>query len=158
MDENKSEMSLDEVLSSIKKMVMDEEPPVLELTDMVSRDGSIVKIKKGGMPDNNKNPDMGSFLKLIQENTDSASKKEAAKQEMPERVVCSVCCDLPDSEELNFEKIKEEPSSSQKSENTIMEMIKSVMTPLIQKWLDENLQTIVKNAVESEIKKLFEKK
>ncbi|MDR3179790.1 MAG: DUF2497 domain-containing protein [Holosporaceae bacterium] len=152
MDENKSEMSLDEVLSSIKKMVMDEGPPVLELTDMISNDGSIVKIKKDGVPEN-KNPDMGSFLKLIQENTDSVSPKEPPKRILNERISQTICSDVP-----AYKEQKKEPLPYSRSESTITEMIKSIMTPLIQRWLNENLQILVKNAVESEIKKLFEKK
>ncbi|MDR2268498.1 MAG: hypothetical protein LBD81_03570, partial [Holosporaceae bacterium] len=72
MDGKKTEMSLDEVLSSIKKMVMDEEPPVLELTDVISKDGSITKLTKDNIAPitslDSKNPDMSSFLRLIQEN------------------------------------------------------------------------------------------
>ncbi|MDR2794802.1 MAG: DUF2497 domain-containing protein [Holosporaceae bacterium] len=154
MDENKSEMSLDEVLSSIKKMMIDDEPPILELTDMVSNDGSIVKIKKDNAPEN-KNPDIGSFLKLIQENTDSVSPKGLSKRARDEHISRStVCSNVPERREQS----KDTSVPTPKSESTITEMIKSIMTPLIQKWLDENLHIIVKNAVESEIKKLFEKK
>ena len=65
MANNNPEMSLDEVLSSIKKMVIDSEPPVLELTDMVSENGDIVKVKSST---ESQSSDMGSFLKMIQEN------------------------------------------------------------------------------------------
>ena len=62
MVDKNSEMSLDEVLMSIKKMVVAEEPPVLDLTDMVKPDGSIEKIRT---PDSG-GSDMGTFLKLVQ--------------------------------------------------------------------------------------------
>lgn len=60
---------MDEVLSSIKDMITGTEPPVLELTDMIAEDGSIVKIEKNKTKSIT-NPDMKSFLRLIQENTD----------------------------------------------------------------------------------------
>lgn len=125
MKENSSEMSLDEVLSSIKKMVIDSEPPVLELTDMVAENGDIVKVKSSV---DSSSSDMGSFLKLIQANTDS-----------PEPVL-----DSPKTI------IDEKPVSQAKSE-----FLKEIASSLIQKWIDENLPNIVKDVAESEIKKIL---
>ncbi|GHU12227.1 hypothetical protein FACS189449_05530 [Alphaproteobacteria bacterium] len=157
MVDRNSEMSLDEVLSSIKKMVIDEVPPVLELTDMVSSDGSIVKVKKSPTL-GNKDPDMSSFLKLIQENTDSGSRKEPTPEikksfsdDVSDRISCSLSCEIPE---------KEEVAQSCKSEKNdiLMEMVKETMISLIQRWLDENLRDIVKVVVEAEVRKLFEKR
>ncbi|GHU16944.1 hypothetical protein FACS189472_03120 [Alphaproteobacteria bacterium] len=155
MDERNSEMSLDDVLSSIKKMVIDEEPPILELTDMVSSDGSIMKVKKG-IGAENKNPDMSSFLKLIQENTDSTHYKDPSPEikkkfsdDVSGRISCSIGCEIPK---------KTEQTRETEKNDVLMAMAKETMTPIIQKWLNENLQSIVKVVVEAEVRRLFEKK
>ncbi len=122
MVNNNPEMSLDEVLSSIKKMVIDSEPPVLELTDMVSENGDIVRVKSSTEA---KSSDMGSFLKLIQENENSSNEKSAV---------------IP----------KEGPTQDKRSE-----FLKSVATSLIQKWISENMPRIAKDIAEREIKKLL---
>jgi cell pole-organizing protein PopZ len=70
-DKSATEASLDEVLSSIKDMVTGPEPPVLDLTDMIAEDGSVIKLEKNKVKSIN-NPDMKSFLRLIQENADVA--------------------------------------------------------------------------------------
>ena len=71
MTEKPAEMSLDEMLSSIKQMVIDKEPPVLELTDMISPDGTIVKVKRGQGDFKIKN-EMRDFLRLAQEESDTS--------------------------------------------------------------------------------------
>lgn len=128
MKDSSSEMSLDEVLSSIKKMVIDSEPPVLELTDMVAENGDIVKVKSGI---DHSSSDMGSFLKLIQANTDSPGPVlDAPNPPLAEK--------------------PEKPVSQAKSE-----FLKEIASSLIQKWIDENLPNIVKDVAEAEIKKIL---
>ena len=63
--EKQTEMSLDDVLSSIKQMVIDEEPPVLELTERVSDDGSIITLEDAAQPAEDSNG-MSAFLKMAQ--------------------------------------------------------------------------------------------
>lgn len=129
MGENKTEMSLDEVLSSIKKMVVDEEPPVLDLTNMVSDDGKIVNLKKSA-PE--KNHDMSSFLQLIQENTEKRISEPVKVQSVQ----------------------KTEPSKTPElKKNLLMEVIQSSLRPILKEWLDENLKNIVTEIVKEEIKK-----
>lgn len=125
MVDKNPEMSLDEVLSSIKKMVIDTEPPVLELTDMVSENGDIVKVKS---ETESQSSDMGSFLKLIQEN-------ERAPKEVP----------------LTTE-VQPKASVSQDKPS---EFLKSIAAPLIREWINANLPKIVKEVAEKEIKKLL---
>ncbi len=126
MVDKNPEMSLDEVLSSIKKMVIDTEPPVLELTDMISENGDIVKVKSGT---ESQSSDMGSFLKLIQEN-------ERAPKEVP-----------PSPAE-----VQPKPTVSHDKPS---EFLKSIATPLIREWINANLPKIVKEIAEKEIKKLL---
>lgn len=46
--------------------------------------------------------------------------------------------------------------SSVSSENTVFEtLVSSSLSPLIQNWLDKNLETVVEKVVKEELKKLF---
>jgi cell pole-organizing protein PopZ len=132
MTEKNSDVSLDEVLESIKKMVIDKEPPVLELTDMISDDGSITKVKKNCIEDSN----MSSFLRLIQENSNNRKTHEnvaACKQEDSAQFV--------------------NRSRNSKEENSVLsDMIKKTINQVLQKWINDNLSVIAKEIIEKEIK------
>ena len=77
MAEKQTEMSLDEMLSSIKQMVIDKDPPVLELTDMISPDGTIIKVGNGQSDCSVKN-EMRDFLRLAQEESNTSLSKDSA--------------------------------------------------------------------------------
>lgn len=139
MEDNNAEMSLDEVLSSIKKMVIDEEPPVLELTDMISNDGSIVKIQKNTK--DGKNQDMGSFLKLIQENQDDTQHNTKKEDNI-----------LENNENLSKYQQAQKEQILSKKHDVISELIKEILPPILQKWINDNLPNIVNNIVETEVK------
>lgn len=157
MENKTSEMSLDEVLSSIKKMVIDEEPPVLELTEMVSDDGSIVSIKKKNNNDTkseNKSNDMSSFLKLIQEDVSEAAQEMA---EMPAAAINSShieqtaeCC-------KTSVETKTEEKTHHLPENVLHELIREAITPLLKDWLDKNLPSVINKIVETEVKNFLYK-
>lgn len=146
MENKTSEMSLDEVLSSIKKMVIDEEPPVLELTEMVSDDGSIVSIKKkhnNDLKSENKSSDMSSFLKLIQEDVSEAAQEVA---EMPAAAATQ------QSERKPTINLKSEEKSHHLPENVLHELIREALTPLLKDWLEKNLPSVINKIVETEVK------
>lgn len=146
MSDKNSEMSLDEVLSSIKKMVTDEEPPVLELTDMVKEDGSIVNIKDG--TDAKSDPNIASFLKLVQENSENnpiTAKLETNTEISPSRLKPPA----PSHEKHNYPKLDKDI--------VLSELVKESVKPLLQEWLNEHLPSIVSKAVEQEIRKLLNK-
>ena len=154
MENKTSEMSLDEVLSSIKKMVIDEEPPVLELTEMVSDDGSIVSIKKknNDAKIENKSNDMSSFLKLIQEDVSEAAQEIA---EMPAAAMNNHI------EQVAEQKISVETKTEEKPhhlpENVLHELIREAITPLLKDWLDKNLPSVINKIVETEVKNFLYK-
>jgi cell pole-organizing protein PopZ len=148
MIDKNSEMSLDEVLSSIKKMVVDEEPPVLDLTDMVRPDGSIVKVK------NSENTDMGAFLKLVQENTDSISaadqkrfKGEYVEQQLKKAPVISA--DVSSSP--FFSELAKSEKKTDKNE-AILELVKEIAEPSVNKWIENHLYDMAKQAIDEKIK------
>ena len=125
MEDKNTEMSLDEVLSSIKKMVIDEESPVLELTDMIAEDGKIVKIKKAGK--DYKNQDNAS------ENTDL-------------------------TDDLRQKHKPKNAEVFQEKHDVISSIVKEILPPILQKWMNDNLPKIVTNIVETEVKNFLYQK
>jgi hypothetical protein len=188
MSERKTEMSLDEVLSSIKKMVMDEEPPVLELTDVISKDGSINKVNKDSVAPiksaDSKNPDMSSFLRLIQENADhmpestpngSIEPEVTAKvksKRIVEPVTCAICTEIPACDCTPVEDKEENPLTTVTTNNDCIQniikemaiqMVPEITTKFIKERLEEklkniDLQDMVKSVIEREVQKLFSNK
>lgn len=156
MEDKNAEMSLDEVLSSIKKMVIDEEPPVLELTDMISEDGSIVKIQKN-IPDS-KTQDMGSFLKLIQENQDNGLCKGKKEEVAEEKIEPSDIYEYHGFHDVANTKNDQQKDTMKKkttlseTNDVISDLIKEMLTPILQQWINDNLQKIVSSVVEKEVK------
>ncbi|MDR1235710.1 MAG: hypothetical protein LBJ96_01755 [Holosporaceae bacterium] len=143
MTDKNSEMSLDDVLSSIRKMVMDNEPPVLDLTDMVKPDGSIVKVKSP------ENADMSAFLKLVQENAASASHNERLKDEFVAQrlkrgpIVSAdvLSCPIDSRSERKTDK-----------NEAILELLKEIAAPSVNKWVENHLQDVVRQMIEERIK------
>lgn len=124
MAEKKSEMSLDEVLSSIKQMVVDAEPPVLDLTDMVTADGTVVKVGE-----NESEESMGAFLKLAQ---DSADEDKQGNTSPVKTIV---------------ERSSPTTISKTSKDDVMTEIFKDIAAPEVKKWLDTNLSQVVSNAV-----------
>ncbi|MDR0555635.1 MAG: hypothetical protein LBG20_01315 [Holosporaceae bacterium] len=145
MTDKTSEMSLDDVLSSIKQMVVGEEPPVLDLTDMIKPDGSIVKVKT---PEVEKR-DMGAFLKLVQENVDyddgSGSNPLQLKEDNSRQQGPYIIVDSQDVSEIC--KRAAENNKVPKSE-IALELLKEISIPLINKWINSNLPDIAKKVME----------
>jgi cell pole-organizing protein PopZ len=106
---------------------------VLELTDMVSDNGSIVKIKKDG-----KSPDMGSFLRLVQENADRNDPSA-----------------LRDTGDASRSAINERYDESLKS--PLYGIIREIVSPLLKEWVNDNLPSIVTKVVEAEVKSFLYK-
>ncbi|MDR1334569.1 MAG: DUF2497 domain-containing protein [Holosporaceae bacterium] len=143
MADKNSEMSLDDVLSSIKKMVIDDEPPVLNLTDMVKPDGSIVKIK------NPENTDMGAFLKLVQENANSIQDQKRMKDEYISQQMKKAPIALTDISSCPINSTSEKKAEKNEA---ILELLKEIAEPSINKWIDNHLSDIAKRAVEEKLK------
>lgn len=151
MENETSEMSLDEVLSSIKRMVIDEEPPVLELTDVVSDDGNIVSIKKKNGTEKSKSNDMSSFLKLIQEDAPQMEKEIEKSAQRNDAI----------SREAHIMKEERPVSSSNNSvqqQNVMHELIIEAVTPLLKKWIDQNLHSVMEKVIEREVKDFLYRK
>ncbi|MBO6055474.1 MAG: DUF2497 domain-containing protein [Alphaproteobacteria bacterium] len=167
MVEDQTEMSLDEMLSSIKQMVVDKDPPVLELTDMVSSDGTIVKLKNGQKSSKKKN-ELRDFLQRAQESgresqlfKDSALAKRRGKgcgQNDNENVSVSEC----EFDSASSEKIKGLPKHTNCSDPiasdravTVSEIVREIAAPLIKDWLEKNLPELAKEIIAVEVQKMM---
>lgn len=156
------EMSLDEVLSSIKKMMIDKEPPVLDLTNMVTENGEIVDVQNVHQQETS----MGSFLKFVSEDDKMKDGNNTMQKENN--------IDIREVENMAHEKVTpvirealpEESSPIIATENSIdnsmdkamLVIIENLMKPMIEKWLKENLAPLVGKTVEEEVKKIFSQK
>ena len=144
MAEKQTEMSLDEMLSSIKQMVIDKDPPVLELTDMVSPDGTIIKLKSSHNNCSDKS-EMRDFLRLAQEESNSSLSEDLRNE-----------VNASDSikEESPLHETKENPISAQKISITVSDVVREIASPIIKEWLDKNLENLVKEIVMAEVQKM----
>lgn len=174
MAENQTEMSLDEVLSSIKQMVVDKDPPVLELTDVISSDGTIVKVKNG-QKDPKSQGELRDFLRLAQENGKDPSLFENSSSEK-QRTACnrskaedrvesssirgfSADCESDSSEKrLPKHTACEDLTASANAEITVNEIVREVAAPLIKDWLSKNLPNLVREVVTEEIRKMLKQR
>lgn len=164
-------MSLDEVLSSIKKMMIDKEPPVLDLTNIITENGDIVDVQN--MATNTSS--MGSFLKFVNEDEQTQEMQRASINKKTNETAISVDINkngfFNDSlkEKINSEAIKEAPlkeespiiatnSSNESMDKAMLVIIESLMKPMIEKWLKENLPSVVAGIVENEITRLLSKR
>ena len=124
-EKNNAEPSVEEILSSIRKIIADDKDvveakndDVIELTDVVEEPKDVVANK-----------------------VSSPVKNVSAK----DGVVASAT-DIKHNNNMNI------------NFDSFDEMVEKITVPLIQKWLDENLQTIVEYQVAKEIEKRFSKK
>ena len=154
MTEKPAEMSLDEMLSSIKQMVIDKDPPVLELTDMISPDGTIVKVKRGQGDFKIKN-EMRDFLRLAQEESDTSlvdtpSEVDQEKSEFAE----SSETEKDKPEDLHLKMTETKSITSEKMGIVVSDVVREVATPIIEKWLEKNLPNLVREIVTAEVQKM----
>lgn len=139
--EKQAEMSLDEVLSSIKQMVVNEEPPVLELTDMVSEDGTIVKVNKMGEAElfPEEPGEMSTFLRMAQENSESMSiPKESESTEV-------------------ISPVKGEKIVKSEKKDFLKNLLSEIAEPIIRDWVKSNMPQLVRQIVKEELKEVLGK-
>lgn len=152
MSDKQSEMSLDDVLQSIKQMVTDKEPPVLDLTDMMSPDGSIVKLKKGFDPGNNTKDftadpasnnvgdkgDFSTFLSLAQANAQMATQSVKNSNR---------------TKHTDYDTSAEMPSVSEKKFQPLEKTIREIAASIIKEWLALNLERVMRETIREEVHK-----
>ena len=174
MEKESSEISLDEVLSSIRDMVTNEEPPVLELTEMVSEDGSIVSLKNTATPSpsDKKNTDMSAFLKLIQQESgqnlpnngggsskmSSSSKKQSSIAESSDSNSIGTKSSSSNKKSPKNQLAGGSNKATDYNDTIFQELVIDTAKPLIEDWIRNNLEQIVKATVQAEVRSLLNKK
>lgn len=146
MAEKQTEMSLDEMLSSIKQMVIDKDPPVLELTDMISPDGTIIKVGNGQSACSVTN-EMRDFLRLAQKETDTSLSKGLALN--------TVSTDTSETTEKRPTSSETKENPSKKIGITVSDVVREIAAPIIGQWLEKNLRDVVKEIVTAEVQKMI---
>ena len=131
--EKQTEMSLDDVLSSIKQMVIDDEPPVLELTERVSDDGSIITLEDAAQPAEDSNG-MSAFLKMAQSTV------------IPDSPVKDVAVEMTPISDSSGQDCNDK-------KDVLRGLILSVAEPIIREWLSNNLESITRSIVEEKVNK-----
>jgi cell pole-organizing protein PopZ len=57
-------------------------------------------------------------------------------------------------EDLSFRSVESHPISSEKMSIVISDVVREVAAPLIEKWLEKNLASLVKEVVTAEVQKV----
>jgi hypothetical protein len=122
---------------------------------MIAEDGSVIKIGKSSQSAA-QNPDMSSFLRRIQEDPSVKSfPEECLRREYISRKLKTSpivhaevsSCPISSSGGRNGSPTKEE---------TIAELVKEMVIPLVQRWINENLPSITGKVVETEVRKILD--
>ena len=165
-----AEPSMEEILASIRKIISDDGPPavpeaapaeapapasdVIELTQMVQDDGSVVDVKAAPPPEVPAMPaeppppppkaDAPAPETLVSE--PAASKSASALSALASTV--------------EIERLASVPHSSTPMGNagrTLEDMVIELMKPLLKDWLDKNLPGTVDRLVQKEIERISRK-
>jgi cell pole-organizing protein PopZ len=154
-----AEPSMEEILASIRKIISDEQPAasngsandVVELTQAVQTDGSVVDVKAEPPPpppaaEPHPEPAMPKTPEsLISEKAVSAS--------------ASALSSLANTVEI--ERLASEPPQGTtymgNGARTLEDMVIELMRPLLKQWLDANLPATVDRLVQKEIERISKK-
>lgn len=151
------ETSMTEILKSIREMISDDKnsitnektidstnnEQVLNLTEMVKEDGTVINI-----PDKKINETKKTAKKptLVTENSDFISPNTISKTSKA------------------FAELKEIPKKIDKKskknigEKTLEEVMKDLLKPMLKEWLDLHLPSLVSSIVKNQIEKITDKK
>ncbi len=167
--ETKQEPPMEEILASIRRMISenaeDDNPAkkeagaepgeVLELTQMIKEDGSMVDLTKDeSEPESEPEPEPKT-------KTEPAAAEPAAKPEPDdERLVSTAAADAASKPFADLARVAEpEPApatgpSFGDSGRTVEDLVMELMRPMLREWLDDNLPTLVERLVQKEIRYL----
>ncbi len=193
------DQSMEEILQSIKRIIAEEGDEndgesiggasvadsgsdILELTEMVQDDGTVVELAADSaiLPQSKPEPKTQAAPKAPAEHTDSAVMPMAEKKEPPKPAAKAAPISLPDlgskaetlvSQEtaaasaaalknLSQKSRAPEPvlqpidSAAFRSGHTVEDLVLEALRPMLKDWLDENLSTLVERLVEKEIRKI----
>lgn len=151
-----SEMSIDDVLSSVKRMINDSNGDVLDLTDVVRDDGKISKIKTESpeVKSDYASDNIGSLLKAIAENDHNLTQDkhdnvsvEAHNNSNNDQTQLQQSCGAVQS----LKTLLKTSELNKKSNKSLEDFMLSITKPIIDNWIEENLENIVRSIAEREI-------
>ena len=173
------EPSMEEILASIRRIISEDgdedtaeeagrepEPPaeheegVLELTDEVQDDGTVVNLKTG--KEVSEEPAEEEDVRLETIDTEGKPEPEPVLKAAAESVAAErLVSDIPGVESVsalsglaaavNTHRRAVDPGIGAR---TIEDLVKEVMRPMIREWLDDNLPALVERLVSREIERL----
>lgn len=171
--ETKQEPPMEEILASIRRMISenaeDDNPAkkeagaepgeVLELTQMIKEDGSMVDLTKDeSEPESEPEPEPETKTKT---KTEPAAAEPAAEPESDdERLVSTDAADAASKPFADLARVAEpEPAPATgptfgDSGRTVEDLVMELMRPMLREWLDDNLPTLVERLVQKEIRYL----
>jgi hypothetical protein len=163
--ETEQEPPMEEILASIRRMISenaeDDNPAkkeagaepgeVLELTQMIKEDGSMVDLtKEESEPESEPETE-----------TEPAAAEPAAEPESDdERLVSTDAADAASKPFADLARVAEpEPASATgptfgDSGRTVEDLVMELMRPMLREWLDDNLPSLVERLVQKEIRYL----
>ncbi len=163
--ETEQEPPMEEILASIRRMISenaeDDNPAkkeagaepgeVLELTQMIKEDGSMVDLtKEESEPESEPEP----------ETAPAAAEPAAEPESDDERLVSTDAADAASKPFADLARVAEpEPAPATgptfgDSGRTVEDLVMELMRPMLREWLDDNLPTLVDRLVQKEIRHL----
>ncbi len=171
--ETEQEPPMEEILASIRRIISegaeddnpakkeaDAEPgEVLELTQMIKEDGSMVDLtKEESEPESEPEPETETETET---ETEPAAAEPAAEPESDEeRLVSTGAADAASKPFADLARVAElEPAPATgptfgDSGRTVEDLVMELMRPMLREWLDDNLPTLVERLVQKEIRYL----
>lgn len=165
--ETEQEPPIEEILASIRRMISEnaegdnpakkeagaEPGEVLELTQMIKENGSMVDLtKEESEPESEPEPET---------ETEPAAAEPAAEPESDdERLVSTDAADAASKPFADLARVAEpEPAPATgptfgDSGRTVEDLVMELMRPMLREWLDDNLPTLVERLVQKEIRYL----
>ena len=163
-----SEPSMEEILASIRKIIADEKEPepaveepaaeedVLELTQMVQDDGSVVDLAAAAPPPPEPPaPEPEPEIPPMPEPPPKPPEpEEPLVSDVAATVVSSTLAALANT--VHVEKMAALPGMTPfgNGARTLEEMVLELMRPMLKSWLDQNLPPIVERLVQKEVERI----
>lgn len=162
-DAGGAEPSMEEILASIRKIIADENEPaaapangaadVLELTQMVQDDGSVVDLKPA--------PQESPMPPPVAEKKPAAPTAPAAELVSAPAASAAASALSALASTVAMERLAAAPPPTAtyigNGARTLEDMTLELMKPLLKQWLDQHLPAIVDRLVQKEIEKISKK-
>jgi hypothetical protein len=140
MTEDRSEPSMEEILSSIKRIIADDEAIKAPARKIASRRKEVVK------------PEEGSEILELTESEAVAEQDEQLLDEGKAQILARSFSTLQTLAEPG-----QAPQIVRSGETSLEGLTRELMRPMLKDWLDENLPQIVEAMVEREISRITKK-